>query len=243
MQSMTGVIPGYHFGLVTYKCGVDFGYLISKLKCKDCGLYCSYNDMIDGCQNQWLQMMVGMSLGLFAGIILSILIYSFAWKYVGIIYRRLLVVTQIRSDNRANKTAALVGQLTGMNTNPIYKNKASLKDKYHGIAYKNRIVSGDNAIEMQEMPETKSSAVSSSDFEEIDVTEDCISSSRDTYPTNPTFNNQGQHLRNDHKAKKSLLYPVLTTIGLLSSLTPTSHACDMNFSSVTMVRYATLLSV
>lgn len=54
-----GRMPGLFFGLIEYSCTNTKGILVSKLSCKDCGLYCNYNQMIDGCQSYWIPFLTG----------------------------------------------------------------------------------------------------------------------------------------------------------------------------------------
>lgn len=49
IKSTSGVIPGWHYGLIDYECDKVRGQLVSTLTCRKCGIYCTDNDMIEGC--------------------------------------------------------------------------------------------------------------------------------------------------------------------------------------------------
>lgn len=69
MESTTGTFPGWHYGLIEYTCGNTTGQIISPLKCKDCGIYCHENQMIEGCGQYALPILVGVLIGLVVAMI------------------------------------------------------------------------------------------------------------------------------------------------------------------------------
>lgn len=62
-----GVLPGYWFGLIEYKCTKSYGALVSKIECIDCGLYCEVNQVMAKCASM---------IPLISGILVSILLSS-----------------------------------------------------------------------------------------------------------------------------------------------------------------------
>ncbi|WBM84620.1 MAG: glycoprotein [hymenopteran phasma-related virus OKIAV228] len=46
----TDDVKGFHYGLLEYNCNNTTGFILSKPKCFDCGLYCPQNDMILECR-------------------------------------------------------------------------------------------------------------------------------------------------------------------------------------------------
>lgn len=43
------IVPGLWFGLIHYLCDNDKGTLVSKLDCKPCSMFCTYNELIPDC--------------------------------------------------------------------------------------------------------------------------------------------------------------------------------------------------
>ena len=58
-------IPGLYYGLIAYTCDNEKkGYLISKPKCFDCGVYCPQNDLLLTCSHFWFPFVVGSLIGI-----------------------------------------------------------------------------------------------------------------------------------------------------------------------------------
>lgn len=68
-----GTIPGLHFGLIDYNCGGETGSLLSRIDCKSCGVYCSYNDFFEKCKerNFASKTIIGVLFGILIGIIIT----------------------------------------------------------------------------------------------------------------------------------------------------------------------------
>ncbi|QBK47218.1 glycoprotein precursor [Anopheles triannulatus orthophasmavirus] len=57
-------LPGLYYGLINYRCGDNFGAIVSKIECKSCGLFCKHNDMITGCEQNVGKLVAGVITGL-----------------------------------------------------------------------------------------------------------------------------------------------------------------------------------
>nr|QOI91410.1 GP [Aedes phasmavirus]QOI91416.1 GP [Aedes phasmavirus]QOI91419.1 GP [Aedes phasmavirus]QOI91422.1 GP [Aedes phasmavirus] len=92
IKSMSGIIPGWHYGLIDYNCDGIRGQLVSKLTCRDCGIYCMDNDMIEGCGQALIPIVIGVLVGLIIGAATSVL-----WaKWIGPRLIKLAVMMTLR---------------------------------------------------------------------------------------------------------------------------------------------------
>lgn len=65
VTSHNGQHIGGLYGLITYSSDNTIGYIMSKLECRPCGLYCSENELIEGCEQFMMSTMVGQQWALF----------------------------------------------------------------------------------------------------------------------------------------------------------------------------------
>lgn len=127
-----------YYGLVQYTCNGLDGYLISKLKCNECGLYCVQNDLIIGCQNNVLQI----TLGLLVGVMISACIFFvIKWKLTDFVVRVMvgaLIRRQHRHDIKTNKRTKFIEDVTGRTSRPVYKDLHRISDEHMEIANTHR---------------------------------------------------------------------------------------------------------
>lgn len=57
-------VPGLWFGFIDYNCTDTSGHVFSKIECKDCGLYCTYNEQILQCKQDLSVFLIGFFSGL-----------------------------------------------------------------------------------------------------------------------------------------------------------------------------------
>lgn len=65
-----------HYGLIVVNCPKCNTNLISKMGCKNCGLYCKENDYIRGCENYIAPYLIGAMVGLILSLIISIILMA-----------------------------------------------------------------------------------------------------------------------------------------------------------------------
>lgn len=70
--------PKYIFGIVEYDCDSQIGTILSTFSCKDCGIYCHYNQLFDQCKSSTLLVIIGMVIGC---IIFTIMVLIF-WNKI-----------------------------------------------------------------------------------------------------------------------------------------------------------------
>lgn len=123
---------GLYFGLITYKCDTDYGYKISKMNCKECGIYCVYNDYISGCQNEKMQLVVGIFVGLILGPIACFAIWKCYGKCLNACYHSNVAKRQRRNDKVELEHSLRINALTGVSSRPAFN------DKYNIVKYKKK---------------------------------------------------------------------------------------------------------
>lgn len=99
-------MPTYYYGTIRYVCDSDAGTLVSQPECFACGLYCSRNDLLNGCQNNLLQTWLGIITGF---ILFGIFIY-FMHDYIELsldyAYHYIASKIQQRADRREQERTA-----------------------------------------------------------------------------------------------------------------------------------------
>lgn len=63
-QTEKGQLVGGLYGLIDYNCDNVTGAVVSKLDCQKCRLYCWENELIEGCQQVLLPVMIGLYIGM-----------------------------------------------------------------------------------------------------------------------------------------------------------------------------------
>lgn len=123
------IMPGLHFGIITYICDQIGDTIISTLKCKDCGLYCVYNEYIEGCNQSdfkfWLGVLVGC---LISGIMCTIAVLILN-KVLDKTFDNLSYIFQKKEDKRNIKLAKRVSSMTNMPLKVKYTTKYPLSNK------------------------------------------------------------------------------------------------------------------
>ncbi|APG79276.1 putative glycoprotein [Hubei odonate virus 9] len=92
------VSPGLWFGLVKYTCDDQIGYLISKLECVKCGLYCIQNEMIDGCSNRAFNIVAGVIIAMIVCLVLAVVCRRKVHWLTGYMYSYCVLCKQRRDD-------------------------------------------------------------------------------------------------------------------------------------------------
>nr|WPR17621.1 MAG: glycoprotein [Beetle phasma-like virus] len=76
-------IPGLWFGYVTYVCDDTAGTLISKLDCKTCGFYCTYNNLVNGCEQWLVPFIISTTLTILVSLLLIAMSHKLIFKLSG----------------------------------------------------------------------------------------------------------------------------------------------------------------
>lgn len=124
-------LEGLHFGLIEYKCGIKIGWLMSKLQCSHCGLFCRHNEMIEGCESELSTFIIG---GLIGGLI-SMVIYFLTRRkfceFIGYIISLINYIMLLRSDKIEDKKVKKLRKRTTAVIKPIYKAPDGLNKKHY----------------------------------------------------------------------------------------------------------------
>lgn len=77
-----GTLIGGLYGLIEYNCDKYRGFIVSKMSCKNCGLYCKENQMMEGCEQVLLPTMIGILLGIIVFATLLFLTIKLLYPYI-----------------------------------------------------------------------------------------------------------------------------------------------------------------
>lgn len=67
---------GVVFGLVSWWCDFEYGTIIKNIECKDCGIYCSYNQQFEICKTNG-PLIIGIVLGVITFVLVLLTIIAF----------------------------------------------------------------------------------------------------------------------------------------------------------------------
>lgn len=104
----TGILGEFkhrYYGLVSYLCDDVTGHLISRMSCHKCGVFCTENEMIEGCQQLMLPAIVGLTLGSLLTVITSLLWMKILKPRLTVLYDRCAKHLQ---KKRAEKSEAKI---------------------------------------------------------------------------------------------------------------------------------------
>lgn len=99
---------GLWFGLGNYECGKIQGSLSSKYECKQCGVFCSYNEIVPGCTQVVFPIIIGLLSGTILGVLMMVIIHHKLNKLLGIIHKYMVVRRHTRKDDRIFKVSKLI---------------------------------------------------------------------------------------------------------------------------------------
>jgi hypothetical protein len=122
-------LPGLYFGLVTYICDIDAGTIISKFICKECGVFCTYNEYIEGCEQTAFKMALGIIIGLLIATCLFLPILYFCNRKAHKILHDIVYWFYNRSDKHRLNKSAKIQKLTGLHSFPKLKEPKVLSDE------------------------------------------------------------------------------------------------------------------
>lgn len=144
------VYDGIVFGLISWWCDSEYGSIIKNIECKDCGIYCTYNQQFEMCKTS-----APVSLGAILGAIIFLLLLSlvltiFKEKIINITDK--VIVYFITADDRKRvKKIKNLNKITGL-LNPIkFKPITTKSDKINSMIVEKRMnfrkdVTGDEPI-------------------------------------------------------------------------------------------------
>ncbi|AOF41424.1 glycoprotein precursor, partial [Seattle Prectang virus] len=118
---------GLVFGLVSWWCDNEYGSLIKNIECKDCGLYCTYNQQFEMCRTN-APIVIGVTVGIIIFFIVTSLTLT-CFKQRLIKLTNSVIVHMITSDDRGRaKKVSTLNKITGM-MNPIIFRTLETKSK------------------------------------------------------------------------------------------------------------------
>lgn len=103
IEILDGLVPGLHYGLVQYECGIYKGFVLSKPECFDCGIYCPQNDKLLNCRQFTLPYFLGISTALFFSILFSVFMHKWGFNWINVFIASMKDNKRVRRENRYAK--------------------------------------------------------------------------------------------------------------------------------------------
>nr|QMP82405.1 glycoprotein [Dipteran phasma-related virus OKIAV225] len=123
-------LPGLHFGLILYRCKNVTGMIVSKLSCKDCGIFCNYNEMIEGCKQYWVPFGIGVICGLVPLIVVLIILRKVVNRIITNLIEWIVYKYDAWSDSREEKRTRNLSVRMHTRTYPKYKQPSNTKSRF-----------------------------------------------------------------------------------------------------------------
>ncbi|UPT53727.1 MAG: glycoprotein [Bactrocera latifrons orthophasmavirus] len=201
-------LPGLYYGLIKYQCGNVAGTIISKLKCKTCGIFCYENELIDGCQQGWFMF----GAGALSSIFTMLIIWFIFRKYIKLaIYKISDSIVESMTRRKAKSNVKKVKKITKVLNNDHFKvQMADMLSKTHNDGHKNANTS-QTTIELNDLSSCSNTNKAYNNDPEVIV-----------------HNNRARTPTEEKKPTMSLLEAITasTTAALLLSSPQPANACD-----------------
>lgn len=123
-------MPTYYYGAIKYVCDSDVGTLVSPPECFSCGLYCSRNDLLNGCQNNLLQTWLGIIIGFILFGIFIYLMHNYIELSLDYAYHYIASKIQQRADRREQERTARYEARSGHRCIPVYRSRIPHHPKF-----------------------------------------------------------------------------------------------------------------
>ncbi|UHM27635.1 MAG: glycoprotein [Fushun phasmavirus 2] len=222
---VNSTVPGLWFGLISFTCDDTIGHLISKFKCKDCGIYCIYNEYIEGCQTG-LPYWAGVCIGVIAGIVICAILWISSGPIGRAMYHWVLSKYYIRKDKKHEKMCRKVNKITGEQY-PIVFGPCHIQDENKRSkieANRNKLAAG------LAMSITNTPIKSPSDERTPVVEDEFIKELKEMTQARGTSVPKPYHGKSDKIKYKHRVYPniPLLLIMCLLVVVPSSDSCDTN---------------
>nr|UHK03097.1 MAG: glycoprotein precursor [Sanya phasmavirus 2] len=126
-SSVDTSVPGLWFGLVSFTCDKVVGHEVSKFKCKDCGIYCPYNEYIEGCTTS-VPYWTGVTLGCIIGTLMCAISWCICGCYFPSIIDWAVYKLAKKRDRKAVKECMKLARLAKVTCTPDFKPIPAITD-------------------------------------------------------------------------------------------------------------------
>ncbi|QMP82244.1 glycoprotein, partial [Coleopteran phasma-related virus OKIAV235] len=113
IQSKSGKVPGLWFGFIEYNCSNIMGSIISNFECKQCGLFCVYNQIIPGCSQDAFLIVIGVIIGSIIMLPFIILIAVKWHLFFDFILSKIIMLKTKMTIDKKFRRAKKYGKMTG----------------------------------------------------------------------------------------------------------------------------------
>ncbi|AJG39296.1 glycoprotein precursor [Wuhan mosquito virus 1] len=130
--TMTGPkeVEGLFYGLVNYRCGNNIGWLVSKVACKKCGLFCMQNEMIEGCESKVYLFIIGTVVGCLIGLIGLLTLRNKLRKWSDHLISCCLYRLVTYEDKREEERVKMLRERVATDITPKYRELPPMKAKH-----------------------------------------------------------------------------------------------------------------
>lgn len=126
-------------GLIKRKCGPDYGTIISELDCKDCGLYCSYNQQFDKCKNNWIIPVISVIISLMIIMMIKIIIMLTCKTKLNSFFLKTVWYFLTINDQSRQKRIMEQNKITGVKNNILFRTIVTSSDELINMIRESRL--------------------------------------------------------------------------------------------------------
>lgn len=119
-------VAGYHFGIIKYDCPSYSGIKVSKMKCSSCGIFCAYNQMIEGCESKMIPLISGVVVGVIMTLLVLLCIKSRAVRAIHSLVDWFYYIKQLRGDVKVEKETDKISKVMNAAVPYKYSNTVTL---------------------------------------------------------------------------------------------------------------------
>lgn len=135
--NINGSMNNLYFGYIEFNCSSNkdeeftvSSFIISEVKCKECGFFCIYNNVIPQCRN----IVFPLVSGLVAVVVPLLLLYTLFKRLIKRLDTRIIewlkYMHQIRADKRASARARFCTKTLKVKCQINFTNKTNVSNKY-----------------------------------------------------------------------------------------------------------------
>ncbi|QXL90807.1 glycoprotein [Pectinophora gossypiella virus 2] len=139
------------FGLLKWKCDNEFGNEIVDIQCKDCGIYCSYNQQFEKCKNNITPWIIGILTSLCVLLIIILISVTCLKKKINNTFLYIIFWLLTRNDRKRASKVKKLNKITGSRNTILFRSIITKSDQLNTMIMENRLkirkeVTGDEPI-------------------------------------------------------------------------------------------------
>lgn len=219
------IVNNYYYGLIKFTCDEESGHIISSPECKTCGLYCTENDLIDGCQNSYIKSFFGLVAGAFTFMMLGYFLRNTIGEVIYKIGHWIIAKIQHAIDRREDVRVRNLNRRSDFVFKPHYRRPIPHDPSYKDIVLKKR------AAKPVEIPSVNifetASCSSTAPLPKQEVKEK-TEKQKEIERLDKEINEIANKLKGVDKSKNSFGRNLAAGL-ILSTMTGIGEACDMNY--------------